>query len=108
MPIKLTDIYDVFGNLSVVDGKGRIVPVDYEELKDLRGDATKMVNELGWTPNYTFETMLDEMVEYWKTYYKENHLIIQISLNISLLNPLYIFASHWSLFTIHLIFPSSI
>ena len=33
MPIKLTDIYDVFGNLSVVDGKGRIVPVDYEELK---------------------------------------------------------------------------
>ena len=46
-----------------------------EELKDLRGDATKMVNELGWTPNYTFETMLDEMVEYWKTYYKEKDII---------------------------------
>tara|TARA_Y100001963_G_scaffold157628_1_gene254381 strand:+ start:1144 stop:1611 length:468 start_codon:yes stop_codon:yes gene_type:complete len=33
VPIKLTDIYDAFGELSVVDMKGRIVSVDYEELK---------------------------------------------------------------------------
>ena len=33
MSIKLTDVYDVFGELSIVDGKGMIMPVDYEELK---------------------------------------------------------------------------
>jgi nucleoside-diphosphate-sugar epimerase len=24
----------------------------------------------GWRPNYTFESMLDEMIEYWLEYYK--------------------------------------
>ena len=24
-----------------------------------------MREELGWEPKYTFETMLDEMIEYW-------------------------------------------
>ena len=36
-----------------------------EELYDLKGDSTKMREELGWEPKYTFETMLDEMIEYW-------------------------------------------
>ena len=36
-----------------------------EELYDLKGDSTKMREELGWKPKYTFETMLDEMIEYW-------------------------------------------
>lgn len=42
-----------------------------EELKDLKGDSTKLRNELGWSPNYTFETMLDEMINYWLEYYKK-------------------------------------
>ena len=35
-----------------------------EELTDLKGDSTKL-RKLGWKPNYTFETMIDEMIEYW-------------------------------------------
>ena len=33
-----------------------------EELKHLKGDSTKLRTNLGWTPEYTFETMLDEMI----------------------------------------------
>jgi GDPmannose 4,6-dehydratase len=36
-----------------------------EELHYLRGDATKAKTKLGWQPKYTFESMLDEMIEYW-------------------------------------------
>jgi GDPmannose 4,6-dehydratase len=36
-----------------------------EELHDLKGDSTKLVTATGWTPSYTFESMLDEMIEYW-------------------------------------------
>jgi GDPmannose 4,6-dehydratase len=36
-----------------------------EELKYLKGDSTKIRTQLGWQPEYTFETMLDEMIEYW-------------------------------------------
>jgi len=35
-----------------------------EELKYLKGDSTK-IRELGWEPEYTFETMLDEMIDFW-------------------------------------------
>ena len=35
-----------------------------EELEDLKGDSTKL-RTLGWEPDYTFETMIDEMIEYW-------------------------------------------
>ena len=37
-----------------------------EELTDLKGDPTKLMKATGWQPTYTFETMLDEMIEYWK------------------------------------------
>jgi GDPmannose 4,6-dehydratase len=40
-----------------------------EELNFLRGDSTKVRTILGWKPKYTFETLLDEMVEYWLGYY---------------------------------------
>jgi GDPmannose 4,6-dehydratase len=43
-----------------------------EELNDLKGDSTKIRTKLGWNPKYTFETMLDEMIEYWINYYKNN------------------------------------
>lgn len=37
-----------------------------EELNDLKGDPTKLKKDTQWEPEYTFETMLDEMIEYWK------------------------------------------
>ena len=37
-----------------------------EELEFLKGDCTKAKNILGWKHKYTFETMLDEMINYWK------------------------------------------
>lgn len=36
-----------------------------EELKYLKGDASKARDILGWEPEYTFDTMLDEMIEKW-------------------------------------------
>jgi GDPmannose 4,6-dehydratase len=36
-----------------------------EELHFLKGDSTKAKTQLGWEPEYTFETMLDEMINYW-------------------------------------------
>jgi GDPmannose 4,6-dehydratase len=41
-----------------------------EELNDLKGDPTKLKKHTGWEPTYTFETMLDEMIEYWLDFYK--------------------------------------
>jgi GDPmannose 4,6-dehydratase len=37
-----------------------------EELEDLKGDSTKLRELTGWEPKYTFETLLDEMIEFWK------------------------------------------
>jgi GDPmannose 4,6-dehydratase len=36
-----------------------------EELRYLRGDPSKAQQILGWKPEYTFETMLEEMIERW-------------------------------------------
>jgi len=36
-----------------------------EELKYLKGDCTKIKETLGWSPEYTFESMMDEMVDHW-------------------------------------------
>jgi GDPmannose 4,6-dehydratase len=36
-----------------------------EELNNLKGDSSKAQNSLGWKHKYTFESMLDEMIEYW-------------------------------------------
>jgi GDPmannose 4,6-dehydratase len=40
-----------------------------EELRDLKGDSSKLINTTGWSHDYTFETMLDEMIDYWMDYY---------------------------------------
>jgi len=40
-----------------------------EELEDLKGDSSKLKEVTGWEPNYTFEEMMDEMVDYWLDYY---------------------------------------
>ncbi len=42
-----------------------------EELRDLKGDSSKLKKGLGWEPKYTFETMLDEMIKYWLDFYYE-------------------------------------
>lgn len=36
-----------------------------EELKYLKGDSSKAREVLGWKPEYTFEAMIEEMVESW-------------------------------------------
>jgi GDPmannose 4,6-dehydratase len=40
-----------------------------EELHNLKGDSSKLIKTTGWKHDYTFETMLDEMIEYWMSYY---------------------------------------
>jgi len=42
-----------------------------EELENLKGDSTKLRKELLWEPEYTFESMLDEMISYWLNYYNK-------------------------------------
>ena len=42
-----------------------------EELEHLRGDCSKIKTSLGWKHNYTFESMMDEMIEYWLEYYEK-------------------------------------
>ena len=37
-----------------------------EELKYLKGDFSKAKETLGWSPEYTFETMLEEMINRWE------------------------------------------
>jgi GDPmannose 4,6-dehydratase len=38
-----------------------------EELKYLKGDSSKARKVLGWEPEYTFSSMIDEMIERWNT-----------------------------------------
>jgi len=41
-----------------------------EELEDLKGDSSKLRKELGWKPKYSFEIMINEMIEHelWNEY----------------------------------------
>ena len=40
-----------------------------EDLKYLKGDSTKLRETLGWKPEYTFETLMDEMIGHWLKIY---------------------------------------
>ena len=42
-----------------------------EELEHLKGDCSKIKSGLGWSHDYTFESMLDEMIEYWLEHYEK-------------------------------------
>ena len=48
-----------------------------EELNDLKGDSTKLRETIDWKPKYTFETMLDEMIEYWLHKFNNENLTIK-------------------------------
>ena len=41
-----------------------------EELPYLRGDSTKLRETFNWEPEYTFEMLMDEMIEHWGKIYK--------------------------------------
>ena len=41
-----------------------------EELHDLKGDCTKLKSVINMDLEYTFETLMDDMVDYWLNYYK--------------------------------------
>jgi GDPmannose 4,6-dehydratase len=41
-----------------------------EELKYLKGDSTR-IRALGWEPEYTFETLMDDMIEHWLKIYSK-------------------------------------
>ena len=36
-----------------------------EELDVLKGDSSKLRDKVGWEPKYSFEDLIDEMIEYW-------------------------------------------
>jgi len=42
-----------------------------EELPYLKGDPTKIKTQLGWTPKYSFETLMDDMTDYWTKIYEK-------------------------------------
>jgi GDPmannose 4,6-dehydratase len=44
-----------------------------EELHNLKGDSSKLVKTTGWTHDYTFESMLDEMINYWLKEYENKN-----------------------------------
>ena len=43
-----------------------------EELRFLCGDSSKIKKELGWKPEYSFESMIDEMIEFWEKNHDKN------------------------------------
>ena len=42
-----------------------------EELPYLKGDSTKIREELGWKNEYSFEDLMDEMIEHWLQVYSK-------------------------------------
>jgi GDPmannose 4,6-dehydratase len=58
----------VFGKLNLDSNKYVFQNPKYlrpEELPYLKGDSSKLRNNFDWEPQYTFETMLDEMIDFW-------------------------------------------
>jgi GDPmannose 4,6-dehydratase len=48
-----------------------------EELKYLKGDSTKARKLFGWEPEYSFENLMDEMIEHWEEQVRINKMIIE-------------------------------
>jgi GDPmannose 4,6-dehydratase len=65
----------VFGKLSIPVKKHLRINKKFfrpEELKYLKGDCSKAKKILKWKPEYTFEEMLDEMVDFWLNHFEKN------------------------------------
>ena len=59
----------VFGRLDLCPDQHIIIDPKYfrpQELDDLKGDSTKLRAALGWKPSYSFETLLEEMIQHGK------------------------------------------
>jgi GDPmannose 4,6-dehydratase len=48
-----------------------------EELKYLKGDSTRAREILGWEPEYTFETMLDDMISHWDEQIRIKKMVLE-------------------------------
>jgi len=48
-----------------------------EELKYLKGDSTRAREILGWKPEYTFESMLDDMIAHWDDQIRIKKMVLQ-------------------------------
>jgi GDPmannose 4,6-dehydratase len=42
------------------------------EIWELKGDSSKLQQDAGWHPTYTFKSMLDEMINHWELYFYDN------------------------------------
>ncbi len=65
----------VFAKLSIPVKKHLSINKKYfrpEELKYLKGDCSKAKKILKWKPEYTFEEMLDEMINFWINHFEKN------------------------------------
>jgi len=45
-----------------------------EELPYLKGDSSKIRSELKWKPEYSFENLIDEMIDFWQENYDKDNL----------------------------------
>jgi GDPmannose 4,6-dehydratase len=45
-----------------------------EELEYLKGDCHELRKTFDWSPEYTFITMINEMIDHWMEIYKNNDL----------------------------------
>jgi GDPmannose 4,6-dehydratase len=64
----------VFGQLELDYKKYVVQNPKYlrpEELPYLKGDSTKIRTELGWSPKYSFNMLMDEMIEHWFSIYQK-------------------------------------
>ena len=61
--MKYIKLFENFDNIEDVLEDIKWILVELDDNPEL------LRNELNWQPEYTFETMLDEMIKYWLEYY---------------------------------------
>jgi len=71
------DLCDVVFKILDMDYKDYVVQDEKyfrpQELKYLKGDSSKARTVLSWRPEYTFKSMLEEMVKHWLKHYNEKY-----------------------------------
>ena len=56
--IELSGLKDV--SFEIESKFWRPIDIDYQD-----GDSTKLINELGWKPQYTIDQTLSDLLQYW-------------------------------------------